>query len=177
MSDRQLSQTYQTSKYKRIWIETRQEVSQLTDALGKGVDEGIKEAVVALRVYGFPTTGSCEGHLDWGLPYPWIDISEPEPANRFNDEQKAEAWRKANLIQQRRILEILIEFHRRNRQTPFDVRLSIESSGFGKFRLKSIGGNIFLLLSLEEKKKKLGSFRAEMFAFTKFLSKKWLSNH
>lgn len=45
------------------------------DALGRGMDAGIIEAVTALRLLGFVTTGSCQGHLDHGLPGPWVDIA------------------------------------------------------------------------------------------------------
>ncbi len=54
--------------------EALDETNQLADRLGLGIDDGIKETVAALRMHGFDTTGSCEGHLDHGLAYPWIDI-------------------------------------------------------------------------------------------------------
>lgn len=39
------------------------------------IDEKIKELVVALNRLGIPTTGSCEGHADYGSPAPWIKIT------------------------------------------------------------------------------------------------------
>ena len=53
------------------------EVENIADKLGKKIDGGIKEAVIAFRLNGFRTDGSCEGHLDWGYPYPWVDIVAP----------------------------------------------------------------------------------------------------
>lgn len=70
-----------------VWDAKRQEIEGITDKLGRGLDEGIKETVVAFTMNGLNTTASCEGHLDHGDPTPWIDIGAPgEPHIRFNDE-------------------------------------------------------------------------------------------
>lgn len=53
------------------------EVDTIADGLGHPVDENIKHLVAALRMFGVRTTGSCEGHSDWGHPYPWVEL-EPE---------------------------------------------------------------------------------------------------
>ncbi len=47
----------------------------IKDKLECPVDEGIRHTVAAFLYAGFKTDGSCEGHLDWGLPYPWIDLN------------------------------------------------------------------------------------------------------
>lgn len=39
-------------------------------------------------VNGFKTTGSCEGHIDRGLPYPWIDISHEIEDVEFRKKSK-----------------------------------------------------------------------------------------
>jgi hypothetical protein len=52
-------------------------VAGLTDKLGRGVDPEIKKPVAAFYLLGIKTTGSCQGHQDSGLSYPWIDISSP----------------------------------------------------------------------------------------------------
>ncbi len=57
-----------------IWDEAVVACTAITDRLGKGIDPGIFEAVVALRVLGIHTSGSCEGHEKEGSPSPWIDI-------------------------------------------------------------------------------------------------------
>lgn len=52
-----------------------EKVNSLTDKLGKTIDPGIKHAVVAFNMAGFPTTMSCEGHMkQWGTPFPWVDL-------------------------------------------------------------------------------------------------------
>lgn len=52
-------------------------LDHIADRLGKGLDAGIKDAVVALVVLDIHTRQSCEGHLDHGVAAPWIDV-EPE---------------------------------------------------------------------------------------------------
>lgn len=62
------------SSTKKKIQEIQKEVDLITDRLGHPIDEQIKPAVIALRLSGFPTSASCQGHEDWGLPYPWVDI-------------------------------------------------------------------------------------------------------
>ncbi len=67
-----------------IWGKAREEIDKMGDRLGFGIDEGIKETVVAFKVNGLPTSSSCEGHVDRGLPIPWVEIQAPnEPDERF----------------------------------------------------------------------------------------------
>lgn len=54
----------------------RREVDSLCDRLGKPLDEKIKELVIGLRCHGIRTIASCQGHLDHGLPYPWVDVEK-----------------------------------------------------------------------------------------------------
>lgn len=44
------------------------------DARGLGIDKGIIEQVALLDLLGYFTTASCEGHIDSGLPYGWVDF-------------------------------------------------------------------------------------------------------
>lgn len=49
-----------------------------------GIDEKIKDTVVVFNLMGLPTGQSCEGHLDSGIPAPWVRIEAPnEPDERF----------------------------------------------------------------------------------------------
>ncbi|MBX5449675.1 hypothetical protein [Thermogemmatispora sp.] len=56
--------------------------SEVTDRLGKRIDEEIFETVVTLNAAGFPTVMSCGGHLDErrGLLLPWVDIGPRDSA-------------------------------------------------------------------------------------------------
>lgn len=56
------------------WESTMREAGIIIDGIGKSIDPNIKETVVGLMVNEYKTTGSCEGHLDRGLPHPWIDL-------------------------------------------------------------------------------------------------------
>jgi hypothetical protein len=68
------------------WNDTLSEVEKITDGLGKKVDSGIKETVVAFLVNGIKTNGSCEGHLDRGNHYPYIQIEHRLNSPEFKDE-------------------------------------------------------------------------------------------
>lgn len=63
---------------KQRWEEMEKEVDTWTDALGKGIDPGIKKTVIVLNLLGFVTQQSCEGHIDWGRPYPWVSITSED---------------------------------------------------------------------------------------------------
>lgn len=54
----------------------RARVGEFTDKLGREMDPGILETVVTLNVAGFATVQSCEGHLDHGTPYPWVNLAD-----------------------------------------------------------------------------------------------------
>lgn len=69
----------------------REEIDKIVDAEGMPIDPNIKETVVSLTALEFPTTASCEGHLDskHGLGAPWVEISAPnEPEERFIGEKE-----------------------------------------------------------------------------------------
>lgn len=61
-----------------IWEDERKKVREMTDRFGEGVDPKIEETVVGLNLSEFPTTQSCEGHLDRGHAGPWVDIAAKE---------------------------------------------------------------------------------------------------
>ncbi|MGH7799935.1 MAG: hypothetical protein ACREOW_04800 [Thermodesulfobacteriota bacterium] len=159
------------------WEKHKSEVERMTDRLGKEIDEGIKETVIALRAIGFPTSQSCEGHTVRGLPYPWVDITAPTectlwwsaPTPGYEKRQEL-----ANLKLEQRMVELLAEFYE-NRQTPFDARLSFVFIRKA-FRVQSIGGRTLSLLSPEEKEMKIGIYKKEMEDFARFLKQKYFSS-
>lgn len=69
----------------KVWQAIEQAVEGIKDTLGKGIDEKIKSAVVALRANGFSTTGSCEGHSDRAYPWPWVDVESPLAEKLLSD--------------------------------------------------------------------------------------------
>ena len=58
------SETTSSSEKEALWQQKKQEIDQITDGLERGIDEGIKEMVIACHLHGLTTSQSCEGHLD-----------------------------------------------------------------------------------------------------------------
>lgn len=58
----------------QAWDTMKAEVDSWTDGLGLGIDPLMKDTVTVLNLLGFKTDASCQGHIDHGLPYPWIDF-------------------------------------------------------------------------------------------------------
>lgn len=164
-----------------LWEQKLTEVNEITDRLGKGVDEKIKEAVAIFLVHEFTTSGSCEGHIDkkgddeYGLPFPWVEVYASEPEGWKESEEKKQEWIIENLKQQQKMMGFLEEFYQ-ERKTPFDARLTFDKIGaFGGFRVQSFGAEMMALLTPEERKQKLELYRKEMNDFTKFLKDKYFS--
>ena len=57
------------------WENLENEVETWIDGMGKRIDPKIKNTTIALNILGFHTDQSCEGHLNWGNSYPWVDFS------------------------------------------------------------------------------------------------------
>lgn len=60
------------------WEEAEAFARRLVDGMECPLDEGILPTVVAFNLLGLHTCQSCEGHLDYGAPYPWIDFETDE---------------------------------------------------------------------------------------------------
>lgn len=163
------------------WEKKLTEVNEIADRLGKGVDEKIKEPVAAFLIHEFTTSSSCEGHMakegeeEHGLPYPWIEVYAPEPEGWQESEEKKREWTIENLKQQKKMMDFLEEFYK-ERETPFDARLTFDAVGkYGGFRVQSFGAEMYPMLTPEERKQKLAFYRKEMEDFTKFLKDKHFS--
>jgi len=169
-----------------IWKQKIAEINEITDRLGKKIDEKIKKTVVAFLAYKFDTIGSCEGHIaeneeeEHGLPYPWVEIYAPVPEEWQESEgEKKKQLEKIlsmnNFRQQRKMMLLLEKFYQK-RETPFDARLIFEKIGiFGGFRIQSFGARIMTILNPEEKKQRLEIYRKEMEDFTDFLKSEYFS--
>lgn len=133
--------------------EIQQQVDLITDGLGLPIDDLIKPAVVALRLWGFPTSASCQGHTDWGLPYPWIDIDtrEWDTPEFWNSDPESEVWRKivsdarkSNHPYEVKMREVLEPYTASKvnsvigsiKITGYDG-LTLDKSGFSGYRLKA----------------------------------------
>ena len=60
------------------WEDAEAFARRLVDRMECPIDEGILPTVVALNLLGLHTCQSCEGHLDYGALYPWIDFETDE---------------------------------------------------------------------------------------------------
>jgi len=171
----------------------RERVDKMADALGKPIDEGIKEIVTFLNAFDMRTSGSCEGHFNEKgekIKYfdgekvteetlkeprakpPWVDIESRlmEIKKWREDEKIKERVKKQNLFYQKRMIDLLEIFYKK-RNVPFDQRLHLSGIGFsGAFRLENQGAGV---LELEKKKEKLARYQEEIRNFTKFLRKNY----
>lgn len=170
----------------QIWKKQEKEINEIVDGLSKKIDGGIKESIVALQLLGFTTTASCEGHLDWGLPGPWIDIGEvPKNILRMfqetrKDPSKLDEQKKA-LIQETiqktvnekaRVIELLAEFYQ-NRKVPFDQMLTLQYKG-DSGRLITQGTDVYQAYDKPTRAERLKRYQEEMQAFTEFAKSKFL---
>ncbi|MCS7184209.1 MAG: hypothetical protein NZ866_02585, partial [Patescibacteria group bacterium] len=162
-------------------------VEEITDKLGQRVDERIKETVAILLIYGFNTIGSCEGHVTEegkhrrGLPYPWVDICEPEPegwkiVKGKEKEKLKEEWRRKNFKKREKLIKLLEEFYQKRRTSyEYEVILIVSNIGpIGAFRLQSLNAESTEMLPGDEQRKKLSRYQKEIKDFTEFLLNKYL---
>lgn len=143
------------------------------------IDRKIKKTVDRLNQLGISTTGSCEGHITYGSPAPWIKVT---------------AKNELKNIKFRKILRIFLREFYKNRCVRSDVQIVTENANIGfwihnggkmyekwrkevKKRVNKIkqGEQAPEVLTKEEKikrKKKLPIYQKEIKLFGKFLSKK-----
>lgn len=113
------------------------------------LDPHIESIVIVLNRNGVRTTQSCEGHLDHGLPYPWVRIEEGS----------------CEQLQQ-----YLMAFYL-YRDVGYDQMLMIEHLLDDEYMLRSHGGISQEKRTLKHRAKKLEIYQAEMQAFAAFLEK------
>lgn len=77
ISERNLYESISSEEKERIWKEKAAEIDQLADKLGLGIDEVIKDTVIAFQVLGINTVSSHEGKID-RYPVPYIDVMAEE---------------------------------------------------------------------------------------------------
>ena len=105
----------------------RRKVDLIADRLGKPIDVGVKEAVVALWAIGFETDGSCEGHSDHGVDYPVVYASAPVPENVDEDDLYEQSkWREANMLLRAKLEALLDEYYEGDDSS---IKLGIEDRG------------------------------------------------
>jgi len=161
----------------KIWDETAKKVEIITDGLGMGIDKNIKEVVISFLVNGFNTEQSCEGHREKerGLPFPWVDVSAPEPEGWQKNDVLKNKWLQENLKQREEMASLLKEFYSPEK-TMGDEELILQNKGvYGAFRIFSKGAEKIESKSEQPSQEKLELYRKEMRAFADFLKEKYFS--
>lgn len=160
----------------------RQEIDQIADKLGLGIENGIKETVSVLRAMNFSTSSSCAGHTEndkYSPPY--IEFYSPAPLGWKDDKMKKVLWKQENIKQVAKLEQFLNEFYI-NRKSPPDAKLQLENIGmFGGFRLENLGGRYYTReqiskLTKEEIIYKIKLYQKEMSNFTNFLEDIFLNS-
>lgn len=176
------------------WTQCADRLRLITDALGKPIDTGIFDTVVALNIFDIHTTQSCEGHAEHGTLAPWVEIQAPE-----TDETKKLRKRVARTMQTIEALEkqgksdeelnglyqtfhrlneelrrpqleeiqkvmILLEKFYKDRQVDYSQLLIIHGN-----RLESQGAQLQSIIPSDERGQKLDLYQKEMKSFTEFL--------
>jgi hypothetical protein len=166
---------------------------ETTDALGKGIDPGIFDTVVALNALDIPTVASCEGHLERALAAPWIDVEPPEvltlrqqlrelqdqegvhraPGATYTPSDGVGRLRRQIKEQQldaRLKLMALLDAFYRERLVSYDRRLIISNRDWlGRSRIECQGTDFQELAEPPLRQQKLAEYQGEMQAFAAFL--------
>ncbi len=189
-------------KHKKLWEEKAEYFEQVTDGLGKHLDAKIKNLVVVLNLLGIKTRQSCEGHLDWGNAYPWIDLDFSsayliEEKRRLVLQKLDEVESKLKDKECIKVIELISErdklesensdlFHKflkeraKCGEKAYQLlqefngdRLIYSSIIINGSGIMPIGGIWEDYRSIEQKKECLDSYRKEMDRFTEFLIEKF----
>lgn len=187
-------QQAQELQWPTSWEEAEDFARRLTDALGCTIDDGIVETVVALNLLGFRTSQSCEGHLDEGLAYPWIDFQTgecpawyeqaQEDAGREGQSPEEEEAALASLMARvsayhhedhpyTRLLSLLDAFYEARTDDDEEWRLIVHCMHPGYYRMCSACGYEANTWSEDTRAHFLLHAQVEMQAFTVFLKHLW----
>lgn len=147
----------------------RREVEQFRDALGLGMDSGIVDIVVALRVIGINTIGSCYGHPDRLTlgPYVMFDSSDELSARQSNENSA-----RANAKQVQLLLTYLDAFYE-GRDVSASCRLIVKSFGPVACYLIAQNADLARVLESRERRAQLEHGRREIRDFCDFLLGQW----
>lgn len=170
---------------KQTWQELEKTAAVTVDGLGQHLDEGIKEVVIGLWAQGIPTLASCEGHIDWGLATPWVDIGEDlskelqgkiqgdaenTPEELFRKYPQLKSLRDRNIQTQERTFDLLSDYYKDRIPVNEQTRLILQIFGFyGIVRLTPQGEYIQEYREGPARNEFLSMFQGEMAAFGSWL--------
>jgi len=153
-----------------VWEEKLKTVGERVDTNGRKMDLGIIETVAALNLLKIPTSGSCEGHLDYGLPNPWVDIvAMNRPETQFLEKEETpeyKKWQKENKILNETVATWIIEFYTDSKPDE-QIKILIRLIGRIAGRIQSGEGTSTKSVEI------LRDRQVEIKKFSKFLKKKF----
>ncbi|HWS83276.1 MAG TPA: helix-turn-helix domain-containing protein [Ktedonobacteraceae bacterium] len=173
----------------QVWQDLEYQMRRTVDGLGKRIDAGIMDAVVALNANDIYTVASCEGHLDWGAPYPWIDVESSDPRVDALEQQIAELLyegkkgseevkqlylevKHMHYQEELKIVAALDAFYQHH-PLDYDRHLVFLHETRGGCRVQSQGADTQEVRTLDERAAKLKEYQAEMQAFADFLKRQF----
>lgn len=175
----------------------RTQLQNTKDKLGKTIDEKIFDTILYLNAHGLNTSASCEGHLDRGLAFPWVDFSSSdekkkenlnnvsdelrgllvETKNNYNNKDVISKKRQQDEIlaeisqnnyeQIKKLIDLLGAFYK-SRKTTADMRLIVIDRATD-FRLQPQGGILQKNRPENEREEYLIKYQKELSAFTLFV--------
>ena len=185
------------AKPQKRWQLKLREVDELRDKLGKPVDAGIREAVAILQLLGLHTRQSCEGHLDWGQPAPWVALYVPEAEKLREEIVPLEHWlevlkedseafdrvcHERNRLRQQEaqceahawtlLFRWLETYYQHHSAVPYDERIVLHPNG----RLTVHGLLLQGARDTATQALKLQAYQAEIRRFTQFLKRQYMRN-
>lgn len=170
------------------WLDISHRLYEVTDRLGRPIDDDIFSTVVMLNVFNINTFGSCEGHIDHGTAAPWIMIEDPASTRRElvdmvakgekseNFEELAKLVKEANLRERMKLNDLLQEFYQQDINVFDDRRLIIRTLNMGIGSFESVGAELQASRPLDLRIQKLTEYRDEMDQFCLFLRRKYYSS-
>jgi hypothetical protein len=139
------------------------------DGMGRHIDPGILELVVALNLAGFPTLSSCEGHLRQLSRYPWVEVGDRLREDATPDARRL--IRAHNDRSIRRLIGVAESFGASREAHPW-LRIGIIGTGSsiqGGGVLGPIGSLTISALGHDRRERLLSAAQAELREFAGFL--------
>jgi hypothetical protein len=189
-----LSVDVQERAWPSTWEEAEAFAWRLVDGMGCPIDEGILHTVVTLNLLGLRTSQSCEGHLDGGLPYPWLDFQTEECPDWYEQAQE-DACREGQSVEKEeaatdRLMTLVAAYHHENPlytqlttlletfyksriQTPEEWRIIVRFLHPGYYRLMPLCGYDAKDWLETARAKNLACAQAEIQALGKWLREQW----
>lgn len=174
------------------WEQLAADVDTWGDGLGYPLDEGIKETVIVLNLLGFETAQSCEGHQNWGQPFPWVYFKYKDPiydelAKKYEDIDPLSENYGEEIVKVSEQMDNVIPLQIQEIQPLNDLLDEYYSTAKKEPKWFVLpGANIYFLYPIdfeiaevrqgEERAAMLEVYRAEMKDLTEFMKNKFYNN-